>query len=160
MTPPLINITTIQELLKWYEINLCNAHLIDARGYRVRFNADDFVHLIQLKNNYGQEPRNRRLAIEEIRRGTLKFEVGKFDEQRARELPWAKEIVIRPDKICNNWQALGTGKELYVKDFGRIGHSPSYRVLACKVRGTVRQVVTLFPRERIGGRELRAQIWP
>lgn len=158
--PRLLKVGTLQELLKWYETNLCGAQLIDPRGYRVRFNLDDFIHLIQLKNKYGKEPKNRRLAIEEIKRGGMKCETRRFDQQRAMELAWARQISTQPDCICSNWQVLGSGNEMYIKDFGGAAHLPKYRVLVCKVRGTTRQVVTLFPRERIGEKELRGQVWP
>ncbi len=156
----LLRLGTLQEALQWYETNLCNVQLSDPRGYRVRFNLDDFIHLVQLKNKYGKEPKNRRIAIQEIKRGNMKFETGRFDEQRTLELPWARDIATRPDLICQNWQVLGSGKELYIRDFGGGVGSAKYRVLVCKVRGTVRQVVTVFPRERIGERETRCLIWP
>src|SRR6266704_6585976 len=100
MTHPVLTLATIQELLTWYEVNLCNAQLVDPRGHRVRFNVDEFVHLIQLKTKYGQEPRNRRLAIEEIKKGAINFKAGRFDGQRATELIWAREIATAPDRIC------------------------------------------------------------
>jgi hypothetical protein len=159
MTPPLIVLGTIQELLAWYETNLCSAQLTDPRGYRVRFNADEFVHLIKLITRYGQEAKNRRLAIEEIRKGAIKFEAGQFNEQRASELIWAKEIVMAPNLICENWQVLGSGRGNYIKDFGGIS-SHKYRVLICKVRGQKRQALTIFPLENLGEKELRCQIWP
>jgi len=149
----------MQQLLAWYETNLCNARLTDPRGYRVRFNVDEFVHLIKLTTRYGQEPRNRRLAIEEIRKGAISFGAGQFNEQRATELIWAKEIVMTPDLICENWQVLGSGKELFIKDFGGI-YDHKYRVLVCKVRGQERQALTIFPLENLGEKQLRCQIWP
>lgn len=75
----------------WYENNLCNTRLTDPRGHRVRFVADDFVHLIKLVNKHGDEPRNRRLAIEEIKRGGIHFIPGRFDEKTG------ASITIRSD---------------------------------------------------------------
>lgn len=159
MIPELLTLRTLHEVLEWYQSNLCNTQLIDPRGHRVRFNPEDFVHLIQLKTKYGKEPKNRRLTIEEIRQGRLQFHEGRFSRKRASELTWAREICIKPDFICGNWQVLGRGNELYVRNFGMNIESPEYRVLVCKVVGTIRQVVTLFPRERISEKELRGQIW-
>ena len=42
---PLLELTTLQKLLRWYETNLCSTELIDPRGYRVRFHVNDFIHL-------------------------------------------------------------------------------------------------------------------
>jgi hypothetical protein len=105
-----------------------------------------FVHLIQLKTKYGKEPKNRGLTIEEIREGRLQFHEGRFSRQRASELTWARVICTHPDLICENWQVFGRGNELYVRNFGMNIDSAEYRVLVCKVVGTTRQVVTLFPR--------------
>ena len=157
--PQLLALTTLLDALDWYERNLCSAVLHDRRGFRVRFQPETFVHLIQLRNKYGQEPRNRRLALQEIRRGQIRFAAGRFSPQRTQELAWAEEIVRSHDRICRNWQPLGSGAEAYLKDFGGEGVH-KYRVMICKVRGTIREVVTIFPRESIGANELAAQIWP
>jgi hypothetical protein len=151
--------SNLRELLSWYEANLCNVQLNDPRGYRVRFNVEDFVHLVKLTNKYGRDPKNRRLTIEDIRRANFSSETGRFDRKRALELPWAREISTQPDYICLNWQALGTGDEVFVKNFGSDA-APQYRVLVCKVRGTTRIAITIFPRERIAQRELSTRIWP
>lgn len=160
IAPALLNLTTIQDLFEWYRLNLCNARFMDPRNYRVRFNEEDFIHLIQLKTKHGKEHKNKRLAIEDIRRGRIHFVSGRFDPQRARELSWAPFLATQPDSICENWQALGTGREAYIKNFGGNGQPDKYRVLVCKVLGTVRQVATIFPRERIGQKELRGRLWP
>jgi hypothetical protein len=157
--PPTLELTSIKELLAWYDLNLCNTTLIDPRGYRVRFLYENFVHLIQLKTKYGKEPKNARVALQEIERGRIAFKAGRFDCKRAMELPSAAEIAQRPDMICTNWQVLGRGDEAYVKNFGT-EECPQFRVLICEVLGTVRQAVTVFPRERIGEVERRCQVWP
>ena len=118
-----------------------------------------FIHLIQLKNKYGKEPRNLLLALKEIRAGKIQFVAGRFDPQRAAELTWAVEIVRNPDKICANWQVLGCGDETYIKDFG-IPEAPKFRVLVCKVAGETRHVVTIFPRERITAKDSLGKVWP
>lgn len=156
---PLLALPTIQDLLSWYETNLCNVELKDPRGYRVRFHIEDFVHLVQLKTKYRKEPKNRRLTIDEIRRGGISFREGRFDSGRARELPRAREISSQPDYICSNWQPLGTGDEVYVKNFGSTA-APQYRALVCKVRGATRIAVTIFSRQHIGQKERDCQIWP
>jgi hypothetical protein len=154
-----LELTSIKELLAWYDLNLCNATLLDPRGYRVRFLHENFVHLIQLKTKYGKEPKNARITLDGIERGKIVFKAGRFDSKRAMELPRAAEIAQRPDMICTNWQALGRGDEAYVKNFGTKECS-QFRVLICEVLGTVRQAVTIFPRERIGEVERCCQIWP
>lgn len=159
MPPLLIPLTSIQDLLEWYRLNLCNRHLTDPRDYRVRFKLTSFVHLIQMKTRFGNEPKNKEMSLEQIRSGKIRFVKGRYDEQRASELSWAVEIATNPDRICRNWQALGSGDEAYIRNFG-IQEHPKYRVLICKVIGTVREAWTIFPRERIGERELASQIWP
>ena len=159
MAPALLQLTCIEDVLEWYERNLCQIRLIEPRGFRVRFLSENFIHLIQLKNKYGEEPRNARLALEEIRRGNIAFVDGRYDRQRTSELAWATDLAINPDKICANWQVLGRGDEAYIKDFGTPAN-PKYRVMVCEVIGTIRQVVTIFPRKKIGLVELQAQLWP
>jgi hypothetical protein len=159
MAPELLPLQSIQDALKWYEQNLCRVRLMDPRGFRVRFLPENFVHLIHLKNKYEQEPRNARIAVKAIREGKIHFVQGRFDRQRTAELSWAAEIATTPDRIFGNWQPRGQGDEAYVKNFGTEAE-PKYRVTVCKVVGTIRQVVTIFPRERVGSGELQAQIWP
>lgn len=154
----LLPLDSIQEVLRWYELNLCNADLRDPRGYRVRFKSEHFIHHIKLKNKFGKEPRNRKLAIEEIRLGKLTFLEGRFSVQRASEIPWAVELATRPYCICRNWQALGSGDENYVRNFGT-EELPQWRVLVCKVIGETRHFSTLFPCE-IHEKHLARKIWP
>ena len=151
---------TIQEALDWYETNLCNVELRDPRGFRVRFKVEHFVHHIKLKNKYGKEPKNRSLAIEEIRSGKLRFVQNRYSPQRVAELPWAVELATSPQHICENWQVLGTGDENFLKNFGT-DEAPQWRVLVLKVIGQTRHFSTIFPRE-LGIRDLETiQIfWP
>jgi hypothetical protein len=137
MASDLLVLTRIQETLEWYEQNLCRVRITDPRGFRVRFLPENFIHLIQLKNKYGEEPRNTRLALDEIRIGRIHFVAGRFDPQRTAELAWAARIATEPDRICGNWQALGHGDEAYIKNFGTEA-DPKYRVMVCKVVGTIR----------------------
>jgi hypothetical protein len=73
------------------------------------------------------------------------------------ELSWAAEIASNPDFICQNWQALGTGGEAYVKNFGSLEET-HFRVMVCKVVGKHRELITIFPRGHIGDKELGAQM--
>jgi hypothetical protein len=155
----LLPLDSILFLLEWYEQNLCGATLSDPRGIRVHFWCETFVHLIQMKTKYGEEPKNKRMTLEQIRSGRIQLMPGRFDAKRAQELSWACEIARNPDRICRNWQALGTGGEAYIKNFGTLT-DPSFRVMICEVVGTHREVVTIFPRAHIGEKELLAQIWP
>jgi hypothetical protein len=159
MPPDILPLNSIRELLEWYEDNLCGTMLHDPRGYRVRFLPETLIHLMQLKTKYGDEPKNKRIALDQIRSGRIQLVAGRFDAQRTQELSWACEIARHPDVICQNWQALGTGGEAYVKNFGS-AQDPLFRVMICEVVGTLREVITIFPRERIGAKELLAQIWP
>ena len=154
----LLQLNSIQEVLEWYENNLCGKDLRDPRGYRVRFKPEHFIHHIKLKNKFGEEPRNRKLAIQEIKSGKIKFVDGRFSVQRASELPWAVELATNPHCICLNWQALGTGDENYVRNFGT-EDAPQWRVLVCKVIGQTRHFSTLFPCE-IHEKHLSRKIWP
>ena len=159
LNPALLPLNDIRELLSWYRLNLCNAAIEDRRGFRVRFLETNFIHLIKLKTKYGEEPKNARLALEEIERGRIKLVEGRYDRQRASELSWIRRIASDPWKIVSNWQALGHGDEAFIRNFGT-EQMPIYRVLVCEVVGTIRQPVTVFPRERIGEKELGKILWP
>ena len=154
----LLPLNTIQETLEWYEQNLCNVDLRDPRGFRVRFKVEHFVHHIKLLNRYGTEPKNRLLAISEIRSGKIKFVPGRYSAQRASEIPWAVELATAPTHVVANWQALGSGDENYVRNFGNES-MPQWRVLVCKVIGQTRHFSTLFPCE-IRDKHLVLKIWP
>jgi len=154
----LLPLTSIQDALQWYEENLCNVDLRDPRNFRVRFQCEHFIHHVKLKNKYGQEPKNRRLAIEEIKSSKLQFVDGRFNPQRTSEIPWAVELATRPHCICPNWQALGTGDESYVRNFGTES-APQWRVLVCKVIGQTRHFSTMFPCD-IREKHLAVEIWP
>jgi hypothetical protein len=156
--PPLLPLDSIQDALRWYEQNLCNVDLRDPRGFRVRFKCEHFIHHIKLINKYGDEPKNRMLVLEEIRAGKLQFIEGRFNKQRASEIPWALDLAIRPDFICPNWQMLGTGDENFVRNFGT-DSAPQWRVLVCKVIGQTRHFSTLFPCEG-AGKYSAAKVWP
>ena len=157
--PALLPLNDMREMLRWYRINLCEIELQDPRGYRVRFLPENFIHLIKLVNKYGDEPKNARLALGEIERGRIKFAAGRFDSQRASEISWMRLIATDPWRIVQNWQAMGRGDEAYIRNLGD-GQHPVYRVLVCEVIGTIRQVVTVFPRDRIGTAELANVLWP
>ena len=154
----LLPLDSIQQVFQWYEQNLCNVELRDPRGNRVRFQEEHFVHLIKLTNKYGKEPKNRPAVIKEIKCGKLRFTAGRFSPQRASEIPWAVELATHPHCICPNWQALGTGDEAYVRNFGT-EEAPQWRVLICKVIGKTRHFSTLFPRQ-LSEKELEVKIWP
>jgi hypothetical protein len=159
INPALLLMNNMQELLRWYRLNLCEAVIYDPRGCRVRFLPANFIHLIKLTNKYGEEPKNARLALEEIERGRIKLVPGRFDPQRTLEMSWIRSIASDPWKIVPNWQALGRGDEAYIRNFGT-ERQPIYRVLVCEIIGTTRQAVTVFPRERICQKELGRILWP
>lgn len=156
--PRLLSLGSIQSALQWYEQNLCNADLRDPRGFRVRFQPEHFVHHIKMVNKFGLEPKNRNLIIQEIKSGKLHFIDGRYSVQRASEIPWAIELATDPDFIVRNWQALGTGDENYVKNFGT-EEAPQWRVLVCKVIGQTRHFSTIFPCE-MKNRHLETVLWP
>ena len=157
--PALLPLDDMRDLLRWYRLSVCEAEMTDPRGHRVRFLTENFVHLIKLTTKYGKEPKNASIAIEEIQRGRVRFVAGRFDTQRASELSWIRSIVTDPWRIVPNWQALGRGDEAYIRNFGT-DDAPVYRILVCEVIGTLRQAVTVFPRERVGARELAVTLWP
>jgi hypothetical protein len=154
----LLPLDSTQNVLRWYEENLCNADLRDPRGFRVRFKREHFIHHIKLVNQYGREPKNRKLTIEEIRSGKIRFVEGRYDRQRASEIPWAVDLATKPACIVPNWQALGTGDENYVRNFGTEDF-PQWRVLVCKVIGQTRHFPTLFPCD-VREKHLEIKIWP
>jgi hypothetical protein len=157
--PPLLPLNDLRELLLWYRRNLCDAEIRDPRGSRVRFLPENFVHLIKLTTKYGKEPKNASITLEEIERGRIRLVAGRFDPQRASELPWIQAIAADPWRIVANWQVLGRGDEAYIRNFGT-DETPLYRILVCEVLGTLRQAVTVFPRERISSKELGLVLWP
>jgi len=155
----LLPLNDMRELSRWYRRNLCDAEIRDPRGYRVRFLPENFVHLIKLMTKYGKEPRNASITLEEIERGRIRLVAGRFDPQRASELSWIRAIAADPWRIVPNWQVLGRGDEAYIRNFGTES-APVYRILVCEVIGTLRQAVTVFPRERISAKELASVLWP
>jgi hypothetical protein len=157
--PALLPLNDMRELLRWYRVNLCEAEIRDPRGYRVRFLPENFIHLIKLTTKYGNEPKNASVTIEEVERGRIQLVAGRFDPQRAPELSWIRSIAADPWRIVPNWQALGRGDEAYIRNFGT-ENAPLYRILVCEVFGMLRQAVTVFPRERIGPKELAVVLWP
>jgi hypothetical protein len=159
-TPPLLRVTTLSDLLRWYEMNLCGQELVDPRGMRVRFQDTDFVHLIKLTNSYGKEPKNRRMTIEQIRSGRVSLIPNRMDIRRAQELSWARSIIESPTMIVPNWQIMGRANpgDAYIKNFGTL--RPVYRVLVCGHAGLRRHAVTIFPRERFAQREIHPVLWP
>ena len=149
--PALLALHDLKELLDWYRLNLCEIELRDPRGHRVRFLPENFIHLIKLTNKYGKEPKNARMALEEIERGRMKLTAGHFDQQRAPELSWIRLIATDPWRIVPNWVKLGRGDEAYIRNFGT-NEAPLYRVLVCEVLGKLRQPVTVSPATELGKR--------
>jgi hypothetical protein len=106
-TPALLPINSMAELLDRYQVNLCGKELIDPRGYRVHFLDTDFVHLIKIVDNYGKEPRNRRMTIDQIRSGRITLVRQRIDIRRTQEPAWARSIIESPTMIVPNWQVMG-----------------------------------------------------
>jgi hypothetical protein len=162
--PPL---TSMLDLFNWYLRNLCQPELRDCRGYRVLFREEDFVHLIKLVDRYGREPRNRTMAVANIKSGQLKlFHGGRrtpanFSLQRAKDLVIARSLVERPDMIVPNWQSIARGNpgDAYIRNFGSESRA-RYRVLICGYGGQKRLPITIFPRQRFSERETSVKLWP
>ena len=131
------------------------------RGYRVTFTETDFIQLIKLTDKYGKEPRNRSMAVDQIRSGRIVIHPGRIDIRRAVELTWARQIVESPSLIVLNWQVMGRANpgDAYIKNFGS-AERPVYRVLVCGHSGRKRWAVTIFPRERFAEREIAKVLWP
>jgi len=161
-TPNILPATSLADLYEWYRVNLCGQEIIDPRGQRVFFFDTDFIHLIKLVNKYGEEPKNRKLAIEEIVRERIMFNPNRLDVRRTQELSWARSIAETPDMIVPNWQIMGRANpgDAYIKNFGLAGGRAIYRVLICGHAGTKRHAVTIFPRERFASVELHSILWP
>ncbi len=160
--PKRLQIIDLQSLFHWYLRNICAQEWIDPRGQRVHFLDTDFVHLIKLVDKYGKEPRNTRMAIEQIQSGRIRFNPGRMSIQRAQELPWAQLIISQPDMIVPNWQPMGRANpgDAYIKNFAEPNAKPVYRVLICGHAGLKRRAVTIFPRERFSDAELARVLWP
>ena len=158
--PPL---TSAYDLLRWYEIHLCEVTLTDPRGNRVVFTCNKFVHFAKLKDRYGTEPKNRERTIGEIRRGRFHLRGGtpNFDPIRVRNLALAADLVRQPDYIVPNWQVLGRANpgEVYMRDFGSNGRR-AYMALVCGFAGKQRLAVTIFNKRAIEERILTTKIWP
>jgi len=159
--PPLLPIGTLAEMFDWYRLNLCGKEIVDPRGYRVTFLDTDFVHLIKLLDKYGNEPKNRRMTIQQIQSGRVTLIPRRIDLGRAQELPWARSIIEKPTMIVPNWQVMGRANpgDAYIKNFGT-GERTIWRVLICGHAGKKRWVVTIFPRERFAEREIASVLWP
>lgn len=161
-TPALLPIVSGRQLLQWYRANLCGRSFIDPRGQRVRFLDTDLIHLIKLLDRYGCEPRNRRMAIDQLESGRLSLVPGRFDIRRTEELTWARRIIEAPTRIVPNWQVMGRANpgDAYIRNFGIDGGRPIYRVLICGHEGLRRRAVTIFPRERFAEHEVQRILWP
>ena len=160
-TPAVLPITTLLDLFNWYRLNLCGKEIVDPRGCHVSFLDTDFVHLIKLTDKYGKEPKNRRMAIEQIQSGRIALNPSRIQIRRAQELSWARLIIERPTMIVPNWQAMGRAipGDAYIRNFGTESQ-PIYRVLICGHAGKKRWAVTIFPRERFADREISTILWP
>ena len=114
-----VPLTSMIDLFTWYKHNLCQPEIRDCRGYRIRFLDTDFVHLIQLVDKYGDEPKNKRMTIEQIQCGRVKLTAGRFDAGRTKELSLARAIVENPSFIVPNWQVMGRANpgEAYIRNF-------------------------------------------
>jgi len=169
---PRLEIRQPQKLYEWYLQNLCADRIFDPRGNRVRFLPTTFVRLAHIKNRWGHEPKNSRSMLEKIQADEFSFRGGdhrvdvdqvvrnlQFSFQRTGELPWVKLIATQPTWIFRGRQGTENGIEAYVKNFGTDVH-PLYRVLVCKVNGSTRDVITIFPRERIRKEEFQRKVWP
>jgi hypothetical protein len=159
--PEYLRLTTLQELLRWYRLNLVGKEIRDPRGYRVLFPEPEFVHLIKYVTKHGVEPRNRQLTIEQIDSGRIQLVADRISLRRTRELSWAHLIVTDPWKILPNWQPMGLANpgEVYVKNFGAEG-KPVMRSLVCGITGQTRRVVTHFPRGHFSKQILNTAVWP
>ena len=153
--------TSLREMLDWYRLNLCAKELVDPRSQRVTFQDTDFIHLIKLVDSFGKEPRNRRMAIQQIDSGRIVLNTGRIEPQRAQELTWVRSIVETPTLIVPNWQIMGRANpgDAYVKNFGT-DERPIYRVLVCGHAGMKRWAVTIFPKERFKAQEIETILWP
>lgn len=160
-TPALLPITDLADLLDWYQINLCQKKVVDPRGQRVTFLDTDFIHLIKLVDGYGKEPKNRRMAVDQIKSGRIRFLPSRIAIQRAQELSWARSIIESPDKIVPNWQPIARANpgDAYIKNFG-VGSRSINRVLICGHAGLKRWAVTIFPKEHFAAKEIANVIWP
>ena len=159
--PIILPISSLQDLLRWYRLNLCGRRLTAPRGKLVVFEETDIIHLIKLTTKYGVEPKNRRMAVAQIDSGRLLMDPARIQIQRAQELSWARAIVETPDRIVPNWQVFGRANpgDAFIKNFGTSTRA-IYRVLICSHEGSKRRAVTIFPRERFAGGELSTQLWP
>lgn len=159
--PAVLSVTSLRDILGWYRTNLCSKELLDPRGQRVTFQDTDFIHLIKLVDRYGEEPKNRRMAIQQIDSGRIVLNASRIELQRAQELSWARSIVEEPMSIVPNWQVLGRANpgDAYIKNFGT-NSRPIYRVLVCGHAGMKRWAVTIFPKERFTAQQLSVVLWP
>lgn len=159
--PERLRLISLQELLRWYRLNLVASEIRDPRGYRVLFPEPEFVHLIKLVTREGREPRNRQLTIQQIDSGRLQLVADRISLSRASELSWAKLIVADPWRILPNWQPMGKANpgEIYIRNFGT-EKEPVMRSLVCGITGQTRRVVTHFPRAHFSKQLLDTALWP
>lgn len=161
---PRLPLGSMQALFEWYERHLCHAELRDPRGYRVCFTENEFVHLVKLTDKYGNEPKNKRLAIQQVRKGRFPMRKGEHpnhDVERVQNLVLAAALVQKPDFIIPSWQATGKAYpgEVYVRDFGTSGRK-KYCTLVCLLEGTRRIPVTMFHKQSITHLNEIKRLWP
>ncbi len=162
--PSLPALDSTRVLFEWYTRHLCNAKLRDPRGLRVCFGENEFIHLIKLTHKFGKEPRNKKLAISQIRRDRFPLRHGdtaNYDRERVQNLGYAGVLVQEPDFIVKNWQARGKAYpgEVYVRDFGSSGKR-KYLTLVCAIAGAKRVPVTMFAKQSITHMDAMPRLWP
>ncbi len=171
--PPKLHVAALKNIYEWYVKNLCADSIVDPRGNRVRFFPTTFIHLAEVKNKSGQEPVHRDAVLKKIKKGCFRSRGGGHVRTdwgqllqnlgsalpRTKELSWAKLIASEPTQIFLDRRGLETGTETYVRNFGTDA-DPLYRVMICKVNGHNRDVITIFPRERIDSKKIQKQLWP
>jgi hypothetical protein len=153
---------SLSELLDWYIKNLCDAEILDPRGYRVLFTPERFPHLIKLVKKSGKPVSKPAKVVKQILNGELcEADFGGFDQERAFGLTWIRPIIERPTKIIAASGELfdKAGDTLLVKQFKKGGFK--FKILVCRKQGPKLLVpVTCHPRDHDRFPKGHRHIWP
>lgn len=154
----------IEDILAWYEENLCGVVLYDPRGKRIKFSPERFPHFIKLLDRAtGLDVRRPQEEVDAIRAGRKgNADYGGFDVERARTLPWIPSTIQAPSQILEVAEPSLWGKPgdtLIVKEFDKTGYRR--KVLVCRTISEHLLVpITSHPSDKKSFGKTYKQVWP
>jgi hypothetical protein len=156
--------TQIEDILAWYEENLCGVELYDPRGKRIKFSPERFPHFIKLLDPVTRKDVSRpQKEVEAIRLGKKgNADYGGYDGERARTLPWIPSIVQEPSQILEVAEPSFWGKPgdtLIVKEFVKWGYRR--KILVCRtINENLLVPITSHPSDKKSLGKAYKVVWP